>query len=134
VATIMALDLQVGLAVLGNGGELLRVEDRELRPPTPISLLVRLTLRDVETGLVHRAVYLADAAVEVALLPERDLECLYLTDSGCVLCDPASGEQHEVPPWVSVGLTNGPRPSEHLLGGFWRGRPVTLRRADLTPG
>jgi translation elongation factor P/translation initiation factor 5A len=93
---------------------------------TTLRLMVALSLRDLNTGAVVRVVRAADRAVELVELPERELVCLYLTDSGCVLFDPVSSERYDVPQWVGLGLAAGPRPGHRLLAGFWRGRPVTL--------
>jgi translation elongation factor P/translation initiation factor 5A len=123
------------MVVLDEGCVMGRVEERELLPPpTSVRLMVALFLRDLDTGAVVRVVWAADKTVKLVTLPERELECLYLTDSGCVLFDPASSEQYDVPQWVSLGLGDDPRPGHRLLGGFWRGRPVTLRAGNAVGG
>jgi translation elongation factor P/translation initiation factor 5A len=132
MAAVLAMDLRLGMVILGDEGELLRVEGRELRQPTTVWLMIALHLRDLETGAVRRIGRRADALVELAMLPERELECLYRTDSGCVLFDPVSFEQYEVPQWVGFVLPEGPRPGQRLAAGFWRGWPVTLTEPDLT--
>jgi translation elongation factor P/translation initiation factor 5A len=125
VKTLAASDLRIGMVVL-EGDATCRVEGRELLPPTTVRLMVALGLRDLDTGLAVRVVRAADTAVELVALPQRELECLYLTDSGCVLFDPASSEQYDVAQWVGLGLPGGPRPRDRLSAGFWRGRPATL--------
>lgn len=126
---IPAVDLRIGMVVVGDDGEVCRVEVRELRPPTPVRLTVALTLRRLDTGAVCRVVRAADTAVELAALPERELECLYLTDIGCVLFDPDSASPFEVAHGVGLGLPDGPRTGQRLVAGFWQDRPVTLRPA-----
>src|SRR5262245_7324076 len=124
-----AADLRAGMVIRWDDGEVYRVEGRELRPPTPVRLLVALTLRHLDTGATRQVIRPADTPMELAALPERELECLYLTDLGCVLFDPGSSEQYEAAHWVSLGLPGGPRSGQRLIAGFWRGRPVTLRPA-----
>jgi translation elongation factor P/translation initiation factor 5A len=126
MGTAKAVDLRSGMVVLGEDGIMHRVENRELCPPTPVRLMVALTLRSLDTGTVFRLVRPADEPVEVAALLEREVECLYLTDSGCVLFDPASCEQYDAATWTALGLVGGLRPGQRLVARFWRGRPVML--------
>jgi hypothetical protein len=59
--------------------------------------MIALTLRELDTGMVRWIVRPLTAAMELIALPEGEVECLYLTDSGCVLFDPASVEQYDTP-------------------------------------
>lgn len=129
MVTVLATNLRVGMVVLGDDGVVHRVDNRELCLPTTVRLMVALTVRNLDTGAVHRLVRPADEPVELAALPERELECLYLTDSGCVLFDPASCEQYDTAQWVALGLAGGLRSGQRLVAGFWRGHPVILRPA-----
>ena len=129
MAAVTATDLSSGMVVLSDDKAIHRIERRELCPPTTVQLRVALTLRNLGTGEAWQFVSPADATMEVTALPERELECLYLTDSGCVLFDPVSCEQYDLALWVGLGLAGGPRIGQRLVTGFWRGCPVTVRPA-----
>ncbi len=122
--SIPAMDVHVGMVIRNTDGRPCHVENREVVPR--LYLCVALTLRDLDFAKLSRVLWRVDEPVELALLPEREVECLYFTDVGIVLFDPVSCGQYDVLPWVSIGLGDEVQPGRRYLAPFWRGQPVAL--------
>src|SRR5262245_21330593 len=122
------VDLRVGRIVIGDDGELHRIEDCYFCPPcTTWQSMIDLKLRNLRTGALRSVRYLPERVIEEAVLPERELEYLYRSDSAYVLIDPVTSEGVTVPFGIGEVYFAGLPCNQRVLVGFWGDRPVAFR-------
>jgi translation elongation factor P/translation initiation factor 5A len=126
------VDLRVGGIVVGDDGDLHRVEDCYFCPPcTTWQPLIDLTFRNLRSRAIRSARYTPERVIEEAVLPERELEYLYQSDSAYVLIDPATADEFVVPSWVGEKYFPGLPCNQRVLVGFWGDRARVLPTRGL---
>jgi translation elongation factor P/translation initiation factor 5A len=124
-------DAREGTLVIGEDGDLYRIEGRRMCPPcTTWRPMYDFLLRHLGNGRTRQVRYSDESVFEAAELPERELEYLYSVDTGLVFLDPKSGADYCVPRWVVGDVPGSLMFNQRLFASFWRGQPVKFRSSS----
>src|SRR5580658_2476674 len=81
------------MVIVGEGGQLFYVMDRDLKTPGNLPSKLRLKLRNLKTGFVNDLRVHPEDKVEQAYLDTRDMQYLYQDGDGYVFMDKESFDQ-----------------------------------------
>jgi elongation factor P len=126
VATIEYIQVRRGMVIVGEGGQLSYVVDRDLNTPGNWRAILYLKLKNLKTGAVTPVrVHPADK-VEVAYLDNREMEYIYQDGDGYVFMDVENSEQITLSSeWVG-DLMLYMRENTKAQVTFFEGKPISL--------
>ncbi len=107
-------------------GNLVLVADKEFFNPGKGSAVVRLKLKNLQTGRVQRQVLRTDETVETIEVDHRRLQYLYQQKDSFVFIDPHSYEQVEVPAKHVDSLKGFLKTGESYLIAFYQQQVLTV--------
>src|SRR5436305_9532474 len=93
MASIKCSDVRKGMVIIGEGGQLYYVVDRELRTPGNLPSKLTLKLKNLKTGFVNEQRVHPEDKVEQAYLEKREMQYLYKDSDGYVFMDTESYDQ-----------------------------------------
>src|SRR5436305_10616827 len=93
MASIKCSDVRKGMVIIGEGGQLFAVVDRELRTPGNLPSKLTLKLKNLRTGFVVEQRVHPEDKVEQAYLDRREMEYLYKDGDGYVFMDKETYDQ-----------------------------------------
>jgi elongation factor P len=93
VASIKYSEVRKGMVIIGDGGQLFYVVDRELKTPGNLPSKLTLRLKNIKTGFVNDTRVHPEDKVEQAYLDKRTLQYLYKDSDGYVFMDNETFDQ-----------------------------------------
>src|SRR5262245_35681532 len=81
------------MVIVGDGGQLYQVVDRELRTPGNLPAKLTLKIKNVKTGFVNEVRFHPEDKVEQAYLEKRTMQYLYKDVDGYVFMDNETYDQ-----------------------------------------
>jgi elongation factor P len=97
VASTKYIDVRKGQVIVGEGGQLFTVVDREHITPGNWRAVLKLKVKNLKTGSVTENRVKPDDRVEVAYLDRRQMQYLYAEGDGYVFMDNETYDQIHVP-------------------------------------
>jgi elongation factor P len=126
VATITYADVRKGQVILGEGGQLFAVVDRNLNTPGNWRAILHLKLKNLKTGAVTLQRFQTDDKVEVAYLDHRPMQYLYQDGDEYVFMDKETFDQTPLhKDWVGDQILYL-RENEDAEVVFYDGKPISL--------
>ena len=108
-------------------GNLVLVVDKEFFNPGKGAAVVRLKLKNLQTGRVRRQVLKTDEAVEPVEVDHRRLQYLYRQAKNFVFMDPQTYEQIEVDGKLLLGMEGLLKEGETYLISFYQQEPLSVQ-------
>src|SRR5439155_9283910 len=93
VASIEYSQVRKGMVIVGEGGQLYTVVDRDLNTPGNWRAILQLKLKNLNTGAVTINRCRPQDKVEQAYLDKREMQYLYLDGDGYVFMDSENYDQ-----------------------------------------
>jgi len=93
VASIEYSQVRKGMVIVGEGGQLLHVVDRDLNTPGNWRAILQLKLKNLKTGSITINRVRPQDKVEQAYLDKREMQYLYQDGDGYVFMDTESFDQ-----------------------------------------
>jgi elongation factor P len=93
VASIEYSQVRKGMVIVGEGGQLLHVVDRDLNTPGNWRAILQLKLKNLKTGSITINRVRPQDKVEQAYLDKREMQYLYQDSDGYVFMDTESFDQ-----------------------------------------
>ncbi len=107
-------------------GNLVLVVDKEFFNPGKGAAVVRLKLKNLQTGRTRRQVLKTDEAVELIEVDKRRLQYLYRQGENFIFIDPQTYEQVEVAGDLLADLEGLLKEGESYLLSFYKQRPLAV--------
>ncbi len=107
-------------------GDLVLVVDKEFFNPGKGAAVVRLKLKNLQTGRVRRQVLKTDEMVESVEVEHRRLQYLYRQGKNFVFMDPQTYEQIEVASELLADLKGLLKEGESYLVSFYQQKPLAV--------
>jgi elongation factor P len=104
MASIRYSEVSKGMVIVGEGGALLYVVDRELKTPGNLPSKLKLKLKNIKTGLVNEQRVHPEDKVETAYLEKRTMQYLYKDADGYVFMDTETYDQVTLSPDLVADL------------------------------
>jgi elongation factor P len=98
MASIKYSEVSKGMVIVGDGGQLYYVVDRDLKTPGNLPSKLRLKLKNLKTGFVNEQRVHPEDKVEQAYLDRREMEYLYKDSDGFVFMDSETFDQVTLAP------------------------------------
>ncbi len=93
MASMEYIDVRKGMVIVGDGGELFKVLDRDLNTPGNWRAILHLKVKSLRTGAITQQRVRPQDKVEKAYLEGRTMEYLYQEGDGYVFMDQETYEQ-----------------------------------------
>jgi elongation factor P len=97
MASIKCSDVRKGMVIVGEGGQLFAVIDRELKTPGNLPSKLTLKLKNLKTGFVNDTRVHPDDKVEQAYLDRREMQYIYKDGDDFVFMDSETFDQFPLP-------------------------------------
>jgi elongation factor P len=97
VASIEYSQVRKGMVIIGEGGQLYYVVDRNLNTPGNWRAQLKLKLKNLKTGAVTESKFHPNDKVEQAYLDKRDMQYIYQDGDGYVFMDTETYDQVTLP-------------------------------------
>ena len=94
MASIECSQVRKGMVIVGEGGQLFYVVDRDLNTPGNWRAQLKLKLKNLKTGSITENKVRPQDKVEQAYLDKREMEYIYQDGDGYVFMDVESSEQY----------------------------------------
>jgi elongation factor P len=126
VASIKNIDLRKGQVIVGEGGQLYSVIDRDLNTPGNWRAILQLKLKNLKTGAITQNRVKPDDKVELAFLDRRQMQYLYAEGDGYVFMDNETFDQLTLgKEWVGEEMLYL-KDNENIHVIFFEGRPISV--------
>ena len=126
MATITYADVRKGQVILGEGGQLFAVVDRNLNTPGNWRAILHLKLKNLKTGAVTLQRFQTDDKVEVAYLDHRPMQYLYQDGDEYVFMDKETFDQTPLhKDWVGDQILYL-KENDNAQVTFHDGKPLSL--------
>jgi elongation factor P len=126
VASIKNIDLRKGQVIVGEGGQLYSVIDRDLNTPGNWRAILQLKLKNLKTGSITQNRVKPDDKVELAFLDRRQMQYLYAEGDGYVFMDNETFDQLTLgKEWVGDEMLYL-KENENIHVIFFEGRPISV--------
>src|SRR6516225_4904172 len=126
VASTKYIDVRKGQVIVGEGGQLFAVVDREHITPGNWRAILNLKLKNLKTGSVAVNRVKPDDKVEVAYLDRRQMQYLYAEGDGYVFMDNETYDQLTLgKEWVGDQMKLL-KENENIQVIMYDGRPISL--------
>ncbi len=126
MASIKNIDLRKGQVIVGEGGQLYSVIDRDLNTPGNWRAILQLKLKNLKTGAITQNRVKPDDKVELAFLDRRQMQYLYAEGDGYVFMDNETYDQITLgKEWVGEQMLYL-KENDNVQLVFFEGRPISL--------
>ena len=126
MASTKYIDVRKGQVIVGEGGQLFSVVDREHITPGNWRAILNLKLKNLKTGSVAVNRVKPDDKVEVAYLDRRQMQYLYAEGDGYVFMDNETYDQTTLgKEWVGDQMKLL-KENENIQVIMYDGRPISL--------
>jgi elongation factor P len=126
VASIKYIDVRKGQVIVGEGGQLYSVVDRDLNTPGNWRAILMLKLKNLKSGSITQNRVKPDDKVELAFLERRQLQYLYAEGDGYVFMDNETYDQITLgKEWVGDQMLYL-KENENVQIVFFEGKPISL--------
>src|SRR5262245_56731194 len=126
VASIEYSQVRKGMVIVGDGGQLFYVVDRDLNTPGNWRAQLKLKLKNLKTGAITENKVRPQDKVEQAYLEKRELQYIYQDGDGFVFMDIETFDQMTLSrEWVGdLMLYMKENNKAHVV--FYEGTPISL--------
>jgi elongation factor P len=126
VASIEYSQVRKGMVIVGDGGQLFHVVDRDLNTPGNWRAQLKLKLKNLKTGAITENKVRPQDKVEQAYLEKRELQYIYQDGDGFVFMDNETFDQLTLSrEWVGdLMLYMKENNKAHVV--FYEGTPISL--------
>lgn len=126
MASIEYSQVRKGMVIVGDGGQLFTVVDRDLNTPGNWRAILQLKLKNLKTGAVTMNRVRPADKVETAYLDRREMEYIYQDGDGYVFMDSETYDQITLgSEWVGDQMFYlKPNNKAHVV--FYEGKPISL--------
>jgi elongation factor P len=126
VASIEYSQVRKGMVIVGDGGQLFYVVDRDLNTPGNWRAQLKLKLKSLKTGAITENKVRPQDKVEQAYLEKRELQYIYQDGDGFVFMDTETFDQMTLArDWVGdLMLYMKENNKAHVV--FYEGTPISL--------
>ena len=119
-------DVRKGQVIVGEGGQLFTVVDRNLNTPGNWRAILHLKLKNLKTGAVQLLRFQPEDKVEVAYLDRRPMQYLYQDGAEYVFMDKKTFDQTPLHrDWVGDQILYL-KENDDAEVTFYEGRPISL--------
>ena len=126
MASTKYIDVRKGQVIVGEGGQLFAVVDREHITPGNWRAILNLKLKNLKTGSVAVNRVKPDDKVEVAYLDRRQMQYLYAEGDGYVFMDNETYDQLTLAKeWVGDQM-KFLKENENAQVVFYDGKPISI--------
>ncbi len=126
MASMTYADVRKGQVIVGEGGQLFTVVDRNLNTPGNWRAILHLKLKNLKTGAVQLLRFQPDDKVEVAYLDRRPMQYLYQDGDEYVFMDKETFDQTPLHrDWVGDQILYL-KENEDAEVVFYEGKPISL--------
>jgi elongation factor P len=126
MASIRYSEARKGMVIVGEGGQLFYVVDRDLKTPGNLPSKLRLRLKNLKTGFVIDQRVHPEDKVEQAYLEKREMQYLYKDNDGFVFMDTESYDQVTLSPDMVDELMLYMKEENKAAVVFYDGNPLSL--------
>ena len=115
-----------GMVIVGEGGQLFHVLDRDLNTPGNWRAQLKLKLKNLKTGAITEEKVRPQDKVEQAYLEKREMEYIYQEAAGFVFMDTETYDQITLPGDMVDELMLYMKPNTKAYVTFYEGKPLSL--------
>jgi elongation factor P len=126
MASIRYSEVSKGMVIVGDGGQLFYVVDRELKTPGNLPSKLKLKLKNVKTGFVNEQRVHPEDKVEQAYLDKREMQYLYKDSDGFVFMDSESYDQITLAADMVEDMMLYLKEGNKAQVTFYDGKPLSL--------
>jgi elongation factor P len=126
MASIRYSEVSKGMVIVGEGGQLFYVVDRELKTPGNLPSKLKLKLKNLKTGLVGEQRVHPEDKVDTAYLEKRTMQYLYKDADGFVFMDTETYDQVTIPEDMVADLTLYLKEGNTAQVTFHEGKALTV--------
>src|SRR5690349_7401333 len=126
MASIRYSEVSKGMVIVGEGGQLFYVVDRELKTPGNLPSKLKLKLKNLKTGLVGEQRVLPEDKVDTAYLEKRTMQYLYKDTDGFVFMDTETYDQVTIPEDMVADLTLYLKEGNNAQMTFHEGKALSV--------
>ena len=142
MASIEYSQVRKGMVIVGDGGQLFTVVDRDLNTPGNWRAQLKLKLKNLKTGSITENKVRPQDKCEQAYLDKREMQYIYQEGDGYVFMDKENYEQMTLDAEFLEGQSGYLLPNTDVQINFYNGRPigvelppsVVLTVIDTEPG
>jgi elongation factor P len=126
VASIEYSQVRKGMVIVGEGGQLYTVVDRDLNTPGNWRAILQLKLKNLKTGAITMNRVRPQDKVEQAYLDKREMEYIYQDGDGYVFMDTETFDQITLDrEWIGDQMLYMKEGNKaHVI--FYEGKPISL--------
>jgi elongation factor P len=126
MASILYVDVRRGMVIVGEGGQLFYVLDRDLKTPGNLPSKLRLRLKNLKTGNVLEQRVHPEDKVEQAYLEKREMQYIYKDTDGYVFMDTETFDQFPLAEDMVGDLAAYLKEGNKAAITFYEGKPLSL--------
>jgi elongation factor P len=126
VASIEYSQVRKGMVIVGDGGQLFTVVDRDLNTPGNWRAILQLKLKNLKTGSITINRVRPQDKVEQAYLDKREMQYLYKDGDSFVFMDTESYDQFPLPGELVGELMLYMKENEKAHVIMYEGKPLSL--------
>ena len=134
MASIKYSDVRRGMVIVGEGGQLFAVLDRDLKTPGNLPSKLTLKLKNLKTGFVNDTRVHPDDKVEQAFLDRREMQYIYKDGNDFVFMDTQDYDQPRIPAATVGNAANYLLEDQTAVVAFNDGTRKTVDLAPLLSG
>ena len=126
MASINYSQVRKGMVIVGEGGQLFTVVDRDLNTPGNWRAILNLRLKNLKTGTVQPKRFKPDDKVEIAYLDRRPMQYLYQEGQDYVFMDKETYDQTTLSKeWVGENILYL-KENDDIQVTFYNGKPLSI--------
>jgi elongation factor P len=137
MASILYVDVRRGMVIVGEGGQLFYVLDRDLKTPGNLPSKLRLRLKNLKTSNVLEQRVHPEDKVEQAYLEKREMQYIYKDGDGYVFMDTETFDQFPLAEDMVGDMAGYLKEGNKAAVTFYEGKPLTatveLQVVDTEP-
>jgi elongation factor P len=126
VASIEYSQVRKGMVIVGEGGQLLHVVDRDLNTPGNWRAILQLKLKNLKTGSITINRVRPQDKVEQAYLDKREMQYIYQDGDGYVFMDTESFDQITIGKEWAGDLMMYMKEGNKAQVVFYESKPISL--------
>ncbi len=126
VASIEYSQVRKGMVIVGEGGQLLHVVDRDLNTPGNWRAILQLKLKNLKTGSITMNRVRPQDKVEQAYLDKREMQYIYEDGDGYVFMDTKSFDQITIGKEWAGDLMMYMKEGNNAQVVFYEAKPISL--------